>query len=297
MRNSTGSGGAPETKMLTVRGVEMAYQDAGSGWPIVFLHGGAGSMYMWRNVMPHLTPYARCVAVDLVGTGESGRMNGVSETNPYSWTTHVDYLDEFLAHCGIVGDVTLVMHGWASVVGLMWASQNGDRVSGLAYMEAITRPLAWHEIPASFRELVKVARSVDGERYVMESDEYLDTCLVDQVSSPLPSNVKEEYRRNLGAAGEERRAQLVALTEIPIGGQPSESASDIRQMGKWLKTTPIPKLLILGEPGYLITEFGRRTAAQIPQQTVARVSGAHLLPEESPDVVGRFLRLWWQQLP
>jgi haloalkane dehalogenase len=157
--------------------------------------------------------------------------------------------------------------------------------------------LAWHEIPASFRDLVKIVRSVDGERYVLESDEYLDTCLVDQVSTPLPSSVKEEYRRNLGAAGEERRAQLVALTEIPIGGQPSESASDIRQMGKWLKKTSIPKLLILGEPGYLITDFGRRTATQIPQQTVARVSGAHLLPEESPDVVGRFLRLWWQQLP
>ena len=95
-------------------------------------------MYMWRNVMPHLTPYARCVAVDLVGTGESDRMNGVSETNPYSWATHVSYFDDFLAHCGIVGDVTLVMHGWASVVGLMWASQNEDRVSGLAYMEAIS---------------------------------------------------------------------------------------------------------------------------------------------------------------
>jgi haloalkane dehalogenase len=297
MWQSRGARAAPKTKTLDVNGLGMAYEDAGSGRPIVFLHGGVGSMYMWRNVMPHLIPSARCVAVDLIGTGESDRIKGASATNPYSWAAHVGYLDEFLGLCGIVNDVTLVMHGWGSVVGLTWALQHEDRVSGLAYMEAITRPLAWHELPGSFRDTVKLARSVDGERYVVQSDEYFDDCLVGQVDAALPSNVRMEYLRNLGPVGEERRAQLAALTGIPIGGKPGEAASDIRQMGEWLKSAAIPKLLILGEPGYLLTDFGRRSAAQITQQSVARVSGVHLLPEESPDVVGRFLRLWWQQLP
>ena len=297
MWQSRGARVAPKTKRLDVNGLGMAYKDAGSGRPIVFLHGGVGSMYMWRNVMPHLTPYARCVAVDLVGTGKSDRVNGSTAASAYSWATHIAYLDDFLASCGIVNDVTLVMHGWGSVVGLTWALQNEDRVSGLAYMEAITRPLAWHELPGSFRDAVKLARSDDGERYMVQSDEYFDHCLVDQVDTPLPSNVRMEYLRNFGRVGEERRAQLAALTGIPIGGKPKEAAKDIRQMGEWLKSTAIPKLLILGEPGYLLTDFGRRSASQITQQSVARVSGTHLLPEESPDVVGRFLRLWWQQLP
>ena len=297
MRHSRGARVAPKTKRLDVNGFGMAYKDAGSGRPIVFLTGGVGSMYMWRNVIPHLIPFARCVAVDLIGTGESDRIKGASATNPYSWAAHVGYLDEFLELRGINNDVTLVMHGWGSVVGMTWALQNEDRVSGLAYMEAITRPLAWHELPASYRSAVKLARSADGERYVVQSDEYFDDCLVDQVDAPLPSDVRMEYLHNLGRVGEERRAQLAALTGIPIGGQPSDSASDIRQMGEWLKSTAIPKLLILGEPGYLLTDFGRRSAAQITQQSVARVSGTHLLPEQSPDVVGRFLRLWWQQLP
>ena len=90
---------------------------------------------------------------------------------------------------------------------------------------------------------------------------------------------------------------LLNIGPTPDGSVPEEAIDPLKTVGKWLKKTPIPKLLILGEPGYLITDFGRRTTTQIPQQSVARVSGAHLLPEESPDVVGRFLRLWWQQLP
>ena len=43
-----------EKKRLSVEGREMAYIEAGSGDPIVFLHGNPTSSYLWRNVIPHL---------------------------------------------------------------------------------------------------------------------------------------------------------------------------------------------------------------------------------------------------
>lgn len=284
-----------KTRILDVAGLGLAYNDVGSGAPVVFLHGGIGSSFIWRGVTPHLSDIARCVAVDLVGTGDSDRLPPGS-SGRYTWASHVRYLDAFLERLGVTGKLTLVMHGWASIVGLSWAYANEDRVSGLAYMEAVTRPLAWHEIHDSLREVLKIARSDEGEKYVMRSDDYLQDCLETQTTNVLPPVVEAEYRRAFGAAGSNRRAALTAVADLPIGGRPYESAKLVRAVGSWLKEVEVPKLLVLGEPGYLVMQFGRRAAEQISNQSVVRVSGTHLLPEESPELVGMFLRLWLQDL-
>ena len=59
-----------------VGGVEMAYVDtgaspAGRDDAVVFLHGNPTSSYLWRNIIPHVSPAARCLAPDLMGMGES----------------------------------------------------------------------------------------------------------------------------------------------------------------------------------------------------------------------------------
>ena len=49
----------------------MSYRDAGTGdIPVVFLHGNPVSSYVWRNVIPHVSGQARCLAPDLIGMGE-----------------------------------------------------------------------------------------------------------------------------------------------------------------------------------------------------------------------------------
>jgi pimeloyl-ACP methyl ester carboxylesterase len=58
-------------KYLNVLGTTMAYVDAGAGDPIVFLHGNPAPSYLWRNIIPHLLPFGRCLAPDYVGMGNS----------------------------------------------------------------------------------------------------------------------------------------------------------------------------------------------------------------------------------
>ena len=71
-------------KRLAVLGTEMAYVDIGAGDPIVFLHGNPTSSFLWRNVIPHLAPHARCLAPDLIGMGDSGK----SSTGEYRFVDH-----------------------------------------------------------------------------------------------------------------------------------------------------------------------------------------------------------------
>ena len=45
----------------------MAYREMGRpGAPVaLFLHGNPTSSYIWRNILPHVAPVARCIAPDL----------------------------------------------------------------------------------------------------------------------------------------------------------------------------------------------------------------------------------------
>ena len=66
---------APEKKTIEVLGRRMAYVETGEGDPVVFQHGNPTSSYLWRNVMPHVAPFARCIAIDLVGMGDSEKLD------------------------------------------------------------------------------------------------------------------------------------------------------------------------------------------------------------------------------
>ena len=59
-------------KRLQVCGTTMAYVDVGEGDPIVFLHGNPTPSYLWRNIIPDVLPFGRCLAPDYVGMGNSG---------------------------------------------------------------------------------------------------------------------------------------------------------------------------------------------------------------------------------
>jgi haloalkane dehalogenase len=67
---------------VTVDGKRMAYHERGSGRAVVFLHGNPTSSYLWRNVIPHVAGEARCVAPDLIGQGDSDKLD---DTGPDSY--------------------------------------------------------------------------------------------------------------------------------------------------------------------------------------------------------------------
>src|SRR3989304_5551876 len=83
---------------------EMAYVDAGTGDPVVFLHGNPTSSYLWRTVIPHVEGVARCLAPDLVGMGDSGK----APDGSYHFVDHARYLDAWFEALGLTRHVTLV---------------------------------------------------------------------------------------------------------------------------------------------------------------------------------------------
>ena len=62
-----------QSKFVDVLGSRMHYVDEGvrDADPVLMLHGNPTSSYLWRNVIPHLTPHARVIAPDLIGMGRT----------------------------------------------------------------------------------------------------------------------------------------------------------------------------------------------------------------------------------
>ncbi len=62
-----------ESRFVDVLGSKLRYMDEGEGDPILFLYGNPTSSYLWRNVIPHVTPFALAIAPDLIGMGRSDK--------------------------------------------------------------------------------------------------------------------------------------------------------------------------------------------------------------------------------
>jgi haloalkane dehalogenase len=279
-------------KRLKLLGTEMAYVDTGQGDPIVFLHGNPTSSYLWRNVIPHLVPLGRCLAPDLIGMGDSG----ASSSGAYRFVDHARHLDAWFDGLGLRQRVTLVVHDWGSALGFYWAQRNPGAVKGIAYMEAIVRPLSWAHWPAEARRIFEGLRSPAGEQMVLADNMFVERILPGSIMRKLSDEEMDVYRRPYRAPGEKRRPMLTWPREIPIDGEPPDVTAIVKSYSEWLATSPIPKLLIAGEPGAILRGEQLELCRKWPNQREVTVKGVHFLQEDSPREIGEAIASWYRSL-
>ena len=68
-------------KKILINNKNIAYVDSGSGDPIIFLHGNPTSSYLWRNITPYLESQGRCISIDLIGMGDSDKLDNPDENS------------------------------------------------------------------------------------------------------------------------------------------------------------------------------------------------------------------------
>ena len=281
-----------ERKMISVLDSEMAYVDVGSGDPILFLHGNPTSSYLWRNVIPHVQELGRCLAPDLIGMGRSGS----SPDGRYGFEDHRRYLDEWLETVGAKDRLTIVAHDWGSGLGFDWAHRHPNAVKGIAYMEAIVRPVTWMEWPEAARNIFQAMRSKAGEEIVLTKNVFVERILPSAILRDLTNEEMEEYRRPYVKPGESRRPILTWPRQIPIEGEPPHMVETVQRYADWLSESEVPKLFINAEPGSILTGSQREFARSWPNQKEVTVAGRHFIQEDSPNEIGRAIREWLNSL-
>ncbi len=279
-------------KHIEVLGSKLAYVEVGSGDPIVFLHGNPTSSYLWRNIIPHLEAAGRCIAPDLIGQGDSDKLED-SGPDRYRFVEHRRYLDALLEALGVERNVTFVIHDWGSGLGFDWANRHRDAVKGIAYMEAIVRPIAsWDEWPEAARKLFQALRSPAGEQMILEKNVFVENILPGSVLRKLTDAEMAVYRRPFDEPGEGRRPTLTWPRQIPIAGEPEDVTAIARDYSAWLAESDVPKLFVNAEPGAILTGATREFCRSWPNQTEVTVAGNHFVQEDSPDEIGRAIADW-----
>jgi haloalkane dehalogenase len=275
-----------EKKRVTVNRRSMAYIDEGEGDPIVFLHGNPTSSYLWRNVMPHCEGLGRLIAPDLIGMGDSEKLEK-SGPDAYRFVEHREYLDGLLDAIGVTSNVTFVIHDWGSALGFDWANRHRDAVRGIAYMEAIVMPLRWDQWPDAPRQLFQAFRSEAGEDMILENNIFVERVLQGSVLRKMSDAEMEAYRKPFANAGEDRRPTLTWPRQIPIENEPADVTEIARSYGEWLKASDLPKLFINADPGAILIGEQREFCRSWPNQTEITVKGTHFIQEDSPDEIGQ----------
>ena len=275
-----------------INGVNIAYVDTGKGDPIIFLHGNPASSYIWRNIIPYVQGLGRCIAPDLPGMGDSQKL---PHKEDYTFANNEKYLDELFQSIGVTHNILFVVHDWGSVLAFDWARKHPESVKGIVYMESLTRPRSWEEVPGVARETFMKLRSEQGEEMVLHQNSFIEFNLPKTVLRPLSAEEMDQYRRPFKEEGESRRPMLSWARQLPLGGKPANIIKVVNDNSEWLSTNDIPKLFREAVPGTLSQEE-KEACKKWPNQVHITVPGHHNLQEDSPKEIGTAISVWLQTL-
>lgn len=270
----------PDSRFLTVNGLQVHYKEAGTGEPaMILLHGFGASVFSWREVMHPLSQYERVVAYDRPAFGLTER------PLPGSWKGESPY--------GVEGNLTLLLglmdalgiekailmgHSAGGRLAVQAALTHPERVSGLVLIDAAVytggrRPFGilqpWVHTPQMNRLGPFFARSLAGD----QGEAFLQAAWHDP--SRITSEIQAGYRKPLHMANWD-----VALWEFTKAGSGSED------LALRLREISLPTLVISGEDDRIIPAADSvRLASDIPGARLAVIPACGHLPQEECPVL------------
>lgn len=257
-----------------VPGGELAFVDAGDreAPPIVLLSGGVTSAYVWRHLIPLLSPWMRVIAPDLLGSGDSETSDGAD----LRLEAHASHIRELLEGLG-VERYAVAGHGHGGGIAQLLAL--GGDVDALILVDSI----AFDTWPAPrMRDLRERLDDVDSETVVS----WLEAALEGGTrQGRLRKEDVDEYLRPFrGPDGLERFVRVAR----------SFDGEGLIGLESRLEALEIPALVLWGEQDTFVdVELAERLGDVLPWSSVALFPGCgHFLLEDAPERVGPILFQW-----
>lgn len=281
------------SKYITVQGSRMHYIEEGNGDPVLFIHGIPTSSYLWRNIIPGLSDQAHCIAIDLIGMGKSDKPD-----IDYRIFDHINYVDTFINSLDLK-NITLVMHGWGSVIGFDYARRHEENIKGLAFYESHVRPTTnWNMLSLPVQQFATLLnRSNASYRAIVEKNYLVNKLLPRGVVRDLTVEEMKAYRSPFPTP-ESRKVLWQYIQDLPLGNGPKDVINLISRYSKWLQQTPIAKLLLYAVPGFITTietvQWAKNHLKNI--ELFGLDNALHFAQESIPEIFSKKLREWYIRL-
>lgn len=272
---------------VEVLGSKMHYLEVGQGNPILFLHGIPTSSYLWRNITPHLSQLGRCIAVDLIGFGKSDKPD-----IEYSVFDHIKYIETFINTLKLK-NLTLIMHGWGSVIGFDYAMRNESNCKGLIFYEAFLRSLNASDISLPLQVQIVDLQTKENHDLILNGTFFVDKVLPQNIMSALNESDMNIYREPFAKAGAGRPI-VQYLKELSHGDGKVDTL--IANYTKKLTTSKLPKLMLYSLPGFITPIATVMWAKEhLPNLEVVDIGEElHLAQESCPELMGEAMSAWLQ---
>ena len=258
--------------------VRLHYVTAGSGEPVVLLHGWPQTWFMWRDVIPLLAGDYQLIVPDLPGLGDSSRPASGYDKN--SLARHIAALMEQLGH----SRYRVVAHDWGGPVAFFLAAQFPDRVAAMAIFDApvlgdggpIEHHGRWH---FGFHAIPGLPEALTAGR----EDAYLRFFY--RFGGAREDAITEEAQAEYVRAYSQPGAMTAGFNYYRAVPQDIADVTAFREAGGHLA---MPILVYGGDPatrgrGDTAMESWARVADQVSGGTAENCG--HWIPEERPDFV------------
>jgi len=253
----------------TIDGIEIAWEEAGSGVPLVLVHGLPFQRGMWAPQLSGLARKHRVIALDLPGFGESA-----PPTGPATMAAIADILAKF---CQAVAKepVVLAGHSMGGYAALEFARRNPSSLRGLVMVAS--RSTA--DTPdAAANRLAMVARLKS------ESPDFVAEAMLPRMLSP--DNRDPAMRQSVRALMEPLRADGIAYAQQAIATRVD--------FGGLLSQLAMPALVVAGEKDLVapLEEAGIMAAGFRQGRLEVVEHAGHMVSWEQPKVVNAALDKW-----
>jgi pimeloyl-ACP methyl ester carboxylesterase len=254
-------------EVVRANGLEVAYERAGAGPPLVFVHGAAADSRMWQPQLEALADEFTVVAWDEPGAGRSSDVPSAFDLADYadSLAAVVEDLD--------LGPVHLLGLSWGGTVALELYRRRPELVASLILADTYA---GWKgSLPAE-----EVEARVAGLKYLLSlsADEFNP-----QLPGLFAGDPPAEFIPVLEAIGRDVRPQSMGTALMVM------AEADQRDV---LPQITVPTLLIWGEldarsPLYVAEQFEQA----IPDAALTVIAGAgHVSNLERPEEFNRAVR-------
>jgi haloalkane dehalogenase len=277
-----------ESKFIKIFGSNMHYVEEGEGEPILLLHGNPTSNYLWRNVIPHLTPHGRVIAPDNIGMGKSDKPD-----IDYTLADHVRYMKAFIEAMDLK-NVLLVVHDWGGGIGFDYAMRHQENIRAIALMETVVKPMSLKPMDPGTRYLMGQLRDPEaGRKLIVDENYFIEKIVPMYAGRDLTEKEMAAYRAPY-LEPEHRKPILVWPSEVPFDGHPVHNHRRVGQTYELLKASDIPLLLLSAQPGAVMTdELVAELKRDLPRMKTQDIGpGLHFLQESQPTAIGEALSKW-----
>jgi pimeloyl-ACP methyl ester carboxylesterase len=260
-------------------GARVYYVHAGTGTPMLLVHGLVGSSENWRNNIDALAEHASVYAIDLLNMGRSQRVGGLDATLKATANRIVSVMDAL-----DLADADVVAHSHGGAVAMMLAALHPKRVRRLIlfapanpynrstdmmvriYSTRWGGVLAWAlpYLPAPFQRIAL------GEMYG-GAHRVVDRCL-QEIADSL---------RNLGTL-----RHVLCIIRCWFA-EMAKLKSALRRLRR------IPMLLVWGDSDCTVSlKSGIKLHRILRASSLVVVPGGHSVFEESPEEANRIMLEW-----